>query len=363
MGTDLSKLIRAINRVGIQNISLLSRMTGMPIETIRYTVKKRFPNIGLKVSLTLNHQTIGLERYFAVLRFGDAVGGSVPTMMKALSKGAFLTYWSKAAFDPRVIALFSVPVSVAAAFGTFMDRLANEGVLSQYHMTRLDWTRHPELDGRYYEFSSGTWKVDWAKIGSQAEEPPAPVKEDEPPATPDIDAVDVLIIKEMELDAWRNLAEIARKLAINERTARWHYSKHLSSIANSNYVHWFPATPAEVSKAIGAVYEFQTVTKAQVAKLRLLFNNFPFSWFEAGAKEAYYQVHLAMPAGEFMESSRFLSTRLPEIVKRWETYPLDIATERSFTIPYEHFDQKKGWIFDQDKALKAVLPEGVTIKG
>src|SRR5450759_939310 len=33
MGTDLSKLIEAINRVGIQNVSLLSRMTGMPTET------------------------------------------------------------------------------------------------------------------------------------------------------------------------------------------------------------------------------------------------------------------------------------------------------------------------------------------
>ena len=29
MGTDLSKLIEAINRVGIQNVSLLARMTGI----------------------------------------------------------------------------------------------------------------------------------------------------------------------------------------------------------------------------------------------------------------------------------------------------------------------------------------------
>ena len=45
--TDVSKLVEAIDSVGIQNVSLLSRMTGMPTETVRYTMKKRFPSMGL----------------------------------------------------------------------------------------------------------------------------------------------------------------------------------------------------------------------------------------------------------------------------------------------------------------------------
>ncbi len=362
MGTNLSKLIEAIDRVGIQNISLLSRMTGMPIETIRYTVKKRFPNLGLKVSLTLNQQMIGLERYFVVLEFSDACRTSVPTIMRSLSREAFLTYWSRAALDSRYVALFSVPVSLTDEFHSFLKKMAVEGVLAEYEVKKLEWTRHPELKSKYYDFSTGVWNVDWGKMGSGMEAPPAPVRDDEPSSRPDIDAVDALIIKELELDAWRNIAEIARKLGINERTARWHYAKHVSPIANSNYVHWFPASPIEVSKAVGVIYEFEGVNRSQVSKLRLLFNNFPFSWFEAGAKSGYYQVHLGMPAEAFMESSRFLSANLPKVVDKWNTYTLDIATERWYTIPYENFDGKKGWVFNQAKALKAVLPEIVSIK-
>ncbi len=362
MGTDLSKLIAAIDRVGIQNISLLSRMTSMPIETIRYTVKKRFPNLGLKVSLTLDQSTIGLERYFVVFKFSEKVKASIPLMMRSLSKEAFLTYWSRAALDDRYVALFSVPASLADEFDGFLKGLVEEGVWTQYETKRLEWARHPELKSKFYDFSTGAWDVDWAKIDKEMEAPPAPFKDDEPSPTPDIDAVDTLIIKELELDAWRNIAEIARKLGVNERTARWHYTKHVSAMANSNYVHWFPASPAEVSKSVGVIYEFEGVTKSQISKLRLIFNNFPFSWFEAGAKSGYYQVHLGMPGGEFMESSRFLTSNLARIVDRWNTYTLDIATERWYTIPYENFDAKKGWVFDQAKALKAVMPEKVALR-
>jgi hypothetical protein len=362
MAKDLNKLIEAIDRVGIQNISLLSRMTSMPIETIRYTVKKRFPNLGLKVSLTLDHRTIGLERYFAVLKFSDAFAASIPSIMRGLSKEAFLTYFSRTALDRRYVALFSVPVSLIDEFNEFLKRLVQEGVLSEYETRRLEWARHPELKGRYYDFSTGAWDVDWKKIGSEREAPPALRVGEEPLSTPEIDATDALIIKELELDAWRNIAEIARKLGLNERTARWHYTKHVSHMANSNYVHWFPASPPDVSKAVGMIYEFNGVTKAQVAKLRLVFNNFPFSWFEAGSQDGYYQVHLGMPAEAFMESARFLSSNLAPIVGSWGTHTLDIATERWYTIPYENFDGKKGWTFDQSKALSAVVPEKVSVK-
>src|SRR5205807_523241 len=86
---DLTKLIEAVNRVGIQNISLLSRMTGMPTETIRYTMKKRFPKMGLKVGSPLNHSALGLERYFVSMRMTQTAAQSESSILKALSSNAF----------------------------------------------------------------------------------------------------------------------------------------------------------------------------------------------------------------------------------------------------------------------------------
>jgi hypothetical protein len=357
MPTDLSRLIEAINRVGIQNVSLLSRMTGMPTETIRYTMKKRFPNLGLNVRTPLNHSALGLERYFVSMKLTPAAEEHASTVMKALSSNAFLTYWCRAAVERRNLAFFSVPVSLVDEFHAFMNRLVKEDVLVDYTSEPLEWSRHPELKSRYYNFASGEWTINWEKVKWAGEAPPSPVRNDEPSASPEIDATDTLIIKELELDSWRNIAEIARKLKLNERTVRWHYRRHVADIAHSSYVNWIPVTPKEFGTAVGLVHEFNDISKDTLADLRLLFNNFPFSWFEGGRKNGYYQAHSALPAASFMESLRFLNNSLEGIVDGWKTWTVDLSTSYWFTIPYENFDNKEGWFFNKEAALEAVLPK------
>lgn len=362
MPTDLSKLIEAINRVGIQNVSLLSRITGMPTETIRYTMKKRFPNLGLNVRTPLNHAAMGLERYFVSTRLTESAERSESTVLNALSSHAYLTYWCRAAVERRQLAFFAVPVSLADEFRGFLDRLVKEDILVDYSCERLEWSRHAELKSRFYNFTNGTWSVDWDNVKKSREVPPAPANSGEPSASPEVDVIDTLIIKELELDSWRNIAEIARKLKLNERTVRWHYRKHVLSIANTSHVNWIPVTPDEFKKATGLVHEFNSVSKEKLAKLRLLFNNFPFSWFEAGRSDGYYQVHSALPADYFMESLRFLNASLGEVVESWKTWTIDLSTTFRYTIPYENFDDNRGWFFDRNAALEAVLPQKMKIK-
>jgi hypothetical protein len=362
MGADLSKLIEAINRVGIQNVSLLSRMTGMPIETIRYTMKKRFPKMGLKVRTPLNHSALGLERYFVTLRLSESAAKSEATIVKGLASDAFLTYQCQAPFERRLLTYFSVPVSLVDEFRGFLDALVGEDVVVDYTCERLEWERHPELKSKYYDFGTGEWSIDWEKVKKYSEAPPAPDKNDEPSVSPEIDSTDTLIIKELEIDSWRNIAEIARKLKLNERTVRWHYRKHVADIAQSSFVNWIPVTPKEFTKAIGLVHEFNGVSKERLAKLRLLFNNFPFSWFEAGRKDGYYQVNSALPAEYFMDSLRFLNAGLGDLVESWKSWTVDLSTVYAYTVPYQNFNDKKGWFFNKDAALKAVLPQKMKIK-
>ncbi len=362
MPSDLTKLIEAINRVGIQNVSLLSRMTGMPTETIRYTMKKRFPNMGLNVRTPLNHAALGLERYFVSMKLTREAEASESAIRTGLSSNAFLTYWCKAAVERRQLAFFAVPVSLVDQFLEFLDDLVKKKILVEYTTQRLVWSRNPELNSRYYDFGSGEWTVEWAKVEKLSEPPPSAVKTEEPSTATDFDVTDLLIIKELELDSWRNIAEIARKLRLNERTVRWHYRKHVSDVVRSNYVNWTSVTPKEFTKAAGLIYEFSGVSRAALAKLRLLFNNFPFTWFEGGRSDGYYQVHSALPADYFMESVRFLDSRLKDIVDDWKTWTVDLSTTFWYTIPYENFDSKRGWFFERQAALEAVLPQKMKIK-
>jgi len=334
----------------------------MPVETVRYTVKKRFPTLGLDIRTPVNYNVMGLERYFVVLRFSDESRSAAPGILESLSSTSFLTYWVKSPSDLNYLSFFAVPVAVVDEFRRFMERLVEEKVLAEFRIERLEWSRHPELKSRFYDFGKGVWSLDWNEIAKHTEKPPSTLSVGEPSARPDIDVTDTLIIKELELDSWRNIAEIARKLKINERTLRWHYAKHVAPTALSSYVHWLPTSKEEVGKAAGLVYEFNNLSKKSVAELRTVVNNFPFAWFEAGRSDGYYQLQAAVPAGSLMEAVRFLGDQLSAYVGTWTAWTVDLSTSFWYTIPYENYDDEKGWFFEPESALEKILPQKMKIK-
>lgn len=355
MGSDISRLVESINRVGIQNVSLLSRLTGMPKETIRYMLRRRFPELGLRVGMLVDYEKLGLERYSAMLRFSPDMLDHASEVLERLSKVAFLTYRSALAFQPWHVAMFAVPVSLGDEFHAFLNKIVEAGILMSAKTERLEWTRHPELKSRYHDFRLRTWAIDWNKVNVEAEHPPGSLHVHEPTARPDIDTLDTLVIKELELDSWRSFADIARKLGIKERTLGWHYRNHVSSMISSYYVRWLPVAPKELPKVIGLVCEFDNLSRYRLAKIRHLFNNFPFTWYEGGRTDGYYQAHSAMPAEHLIDSLRFLNKNLKEVISEWRTHALDLSTSYSYTIPYENFRREAGWFFDQRTALSSIM--------
>lgn len=361
MGSDISKLVEAINRVGIQNVSLLSRLAGMPKETIRYMLRKTFPELGLRTDVVIDYAKLGLERYFAMLKFNPNALDQASELLHRLAKVAFLTYRCGLAFEPWHIAMFAVPVSVFEQFQAFLNRIEGLGILTSVRTERLEWDRRPELKSKYHDFASRTWTVDWDRVNAQFEPSPAPLPVHEPMASPEIDGTDVLIAKELELDSRRNFTEIARKLAINDRTLRWHYANHVSPMITSHYVRWLPAGPNQEVKIIGLLCEFNDLSRSRLAKIRNLFNKFPFTWYEGGRKDGYYQAHSGIPAEHLISSLRFLNKNLREVVSEWRTHALDLSTSYWYEIPYENF-KEDGWFFDKQKALNSVRIERARVK-
>ena len=53
---------------------------------------------------------------------------------------------------------------------------------------------------------------------------------------------------------------------------------------------------------------------------------------------------------------------MDETVQSWKAWMVDLSTTFWYTIPYENFDSKKGWFFDKEAALEAVLPQKMKIR-
>ncbi len=256
--------------------------------------------------------------------------------------------------EPSQIAIFAVPVTLEGEFNTFLERLIDERILESVELETLEWTRHLEIKSRYYDFSSRRWSVDWSRVRVQQEIPPSPIPNSEPTPRPEVDKVDILLIKELEIDSCASISEVARRLGLNERTLRWHHNKHVRPIIASHYVRWFPFGSIELD-VVGIVLEFRETASHRLRRIRQIFNNFPFTVYEGGRRDGYYQVHSAIPTEQFVESLGFLNESLGEIDAECDTHLEDLSSSLSYTIPYERFDEKQGWHFDQQQALESIL--------
>ena len=131
----------------------------MPTETVEYTIKKRFPHMGLNIRTPVNYDIVGLERYFIAMEFSNSAQRSASSVLQRLSSSAFLTYWCKDALEQKYLSFFALPVALAEEHTQIIDRLVEEGILSDYRAERLEWSRHPELKSSYYDFVKGSWSM------------------------------------------------------------------------------------------------------------------------------------------------------------------------------------------------------------
>src|SRR3989442_16032044 len=75
-----AKIIKAIQKVGPKNVSLLSRLTGAQAETIRYKVKKQFGRLGFKIHADVDYKKVGLFLRWGTLQFSHRCAESPPTI-------------------------------------------------------------------------------------------------------------------------------------------------------------------------------------------------------------------------------------------------------------------------------------------
>jgi len=339
----------------MRSIPRLSTITGIHQETVRYLIKKRFRELGLSLGFHIDYARLGLQRVFGVLEFSDAMYMDAPRLLEILSKYAFLTYHCSELHRPRHVVTFGVPISLKAAFESFLDRLVTEKILSSFVLKNLDWTRHLSLNTRYYNFKTREWSIDWSSVAKSEEPPPAPPFLLDPVAKPSVDSIDISLIKELQIDSGRSISKIAAKLKVNERTARWHHSNHVAPLTGSRFVQLSASGSWSLTSLVGVILEFVALTSDQTNMVRMIFNNFPFTWNENGGDRGYYLSFVLVPVEHYVKSMQFLTTSLRKYVTKWETYPLDLTTSQSYTIPNLNFSRELGWFMRGEEEILDLL--------
>jgi len=347
-----SKIAKAIAKVGPSNYSLISRMVRIPESTVRYNVS-RLSRMGILIQPSIAYEKLGFEQYWALFEFGDKYKGKEKQFFEAMSENAYLIYFTGLLPQGKYVAVLAVPTSVRAEYSQFVSGLIDQGILKSCQMHELLWIRDPEMKAEHYNFGAKTWDIDWEALARALPSVAEPKSEEL--AQQQIDQIDLLILKEMQIDSIAPLTKIARKTKINSKTAYYHYRNHvLARKLLKNYVLRWRSLGKRRHGTVPMMFWYNELTGSELMQVQKVFNSIPVIWSDAISKDrSMYMAELAIPAQQLPDLLSFVWNGTEQFASKLNFGFSDSPFQLRYPIPYQMFTDGE-WTFNAEKAVNRI---------
>jgi len=222
-------IVRAINEIGVPQLTEIAKRVGLSHEGVRYRLNKLIKDRQIAFYPIIEHLMIGLTR---VNVFVDVVPKCIPVFPSVIKAIPYWTYYAKSlgnANGYQVMYLVPNEPSVLEDLDSFFDRLVEMGIVNHYTKVR---TLEPFRYGHMFNDLSEEHYTDileqdpisdelepYLKYASQA----MSLKKVR------IDDTDIAFIEELikSDEPVRKYTEIAEKLGMKAATLRYHVREHL----------------------------------------------------------------------------------------------------------------------------------------
>lgn len=349
------QLAELITQIG-PDINEISRRLGQYKESVRYRYTEKILGRGFTVQASVNHEKLGLKRVVLLADLAREYSGYAHAILSAMNELCYVVYFEKRMFSGDYLIEASVPSEHVRAFMDFMAKLRNKGFFRNLEIVTFDWFRTIPMHAQSYDFDTGRWDFDWSAPRRFSEEaaysPSEKVK---------FDRVDLLILKELQIDATKNFIDIARKLKQNYKTLTWHYRTHVlhRGIINGYYLRWMGTSySTKLERALHRMHRYHHVvllatSLQEVERMNLAakLHSIPFLWSEMVGQNEYCG-HFYFPIENVTEAYQFITNSISDIKDRVMIMALDQTEALSFTFSYQLFDDgSQRWSFDEPNLL------------
>ncbi len=349
------KLLETIKRVGVQNYSLLARLTGLNAETIRYKVNRHLGKLGLSTTIDVNYGQLGLTMGFLQVKPNGGSGKSWADRM------SYVVFSGKRMGSSGHFCLTAVPFRLKKKYLDGLEQLKSEGLIEEYEYKELYWMRYPPFRPEFYDFEERSWKVDWNRFDmTMSEIGPSFIDVNR---ESDVDYIDLKILSSMLKDPTMPLAKTAKDIRVNPRTVRYHHSEHVlkNGFILGNNIRWVkPLQEGNPGGVVQAVILTRKLDEVGMGKVRKFCNSLPFTWLEAGTEDRTYLAMVDVPIADYQTAVQQVELHLQGVGSAYEVAMLDTSKTKPLVIPEEMFEPKRGWrLYTVGEARGQPQSEGV----
>ncbi len=354
---EMARMVQLLEQIG-PNINKIARLSGQYKESVRYRYREKILKRGFGLQARVNHESLGLKRIILVADLNSKYRTKTREFFTVLNETCYVNSYARTVPDGLYVVSASVPSEFVDAFEDLISELGRREILKPIQMHEFEWFRNVPMQAEFYNFDTDKWDADLSKsskwaLGAQKYAPSRKQR---------FDYSDLLVIKELEIDATRSLREIGAKLGFTYKKLLRHHNHLTQRRLISGYrTLWLASRyDPELDLVVKSKHRYlildllvDSVSKPELAGLMLGTNNVPFLWAESAGKS--YFARFAIPFNYVNEVLQYLREKLEPLKGRVRYFLGDHDDVLFFTISHQLYDQSlKRWTFNPEKALDVV---------
>lgn len=344
-------IIRAMIEYGPRNLSKIAKETKIPVETVRYKLKRQLSSLGFRVKAEPDYYKIGLRIYHSFIHYERDKGKDLKDVLDLFAKKGYLI--RSVRLLPRDVysVEFAIPFRTKEICISLLRYLKSKNVISRFQLNEINSMIEYPTRPDFFEIKKARWNIDWQRVKSV-----------QPPNLPSfstfqakVDRYDVIMLQELQKDATVHISDIAKKFNIAIPVLGYHYRAHLqkAGLVYSYLVRWTPNYLSRKKRGedvITTVLDVKESRRNRIKQIHDIVSRIPFIWAEFTTKRNYV-AYLQTPARELVNMLIYLNEELSGVKLNLSFSDLtDIA---HIPISSELFEGK-GWKYDEEK-LKAEI--------
>lgn len=339
--SEFVRILDALKKYGPRNLSLIAMLTGLPKETVRYKVKKQLKEMGFTIKTIPHYFKMGLTRFFGIVSFTKNGSKYAQEILDWLGVNSYLSYYGKIAFSNKYIVMLSPPTRWDSEFINMFEELATKDIIADYDFKEVVEVGYPHVSYRLFDFKKCEWRLD-SDIEYNADIIALQRISQQEAANYVVDTLDLAIISELHIDAFKPLTDIAAQYGKDPRLLRYHFQEHIvrKGLLAGYLLTWYPNGERSFDIARWWV-SFGPRSERELSKLRNMVSSSPFCKSYQIANDGSFIAYM-IAEKQLIGAINNLSKKLEEEGIFGE--PVLEQDGTNFTITKELFTNATGWL-------------------
>lgn len=341
------------------NINEIARRSGVFKETVRYRYHRFLLERGITVQASMSYPKLGFKRLVLIVKLAPACEAKAGLIFDALNDLCYLRSFARVMLSGQYVVHVAVPSYLAAECASAYSMLRKAGIFTELEILEFEEIRNPPMKPDSFDFVRGTWSFDWDSLATKESKVPLGGT----PKVAKYDKIDLLILKELDMDASRKLVKMAENVNVNLNALEFHYREHVQArgLIKGYRLVWQDThgdSSRDLSESRKVAYVELTIlleggTRDEVAELMMLLNRTPFLWSEAYGSA--YCAELFLPNDEYGRFVKYIDKFANKMGKKLRIFTMDQSNALRFVISHPLFDaDTKKWRLDSEAVLRTL---------